>query len=47
VTYSYDLNQRMHCSFKDIESGRQLELEFSLDEGNSATEEAAEQTAKL
>jgi molecular chaperone DnaK len=47
VTYSYDLNQRMHCAFRDIESGRLLELDFSLDEGDSAAEEAAEQTAKL
>ena len=22
VTYSYDLNQRMHCKFEDVESGR-------------------------
>jgi molecular chaperone DnaK len=31
VTYSYDLNQRMHCRFEDVESGRLLELDFSLD----------------
>ncbi len=31
VTYSYDLNQCMHCKFEDIESGRVLEVDFSLD----------------
>jgi molecular chaperone DnaK len=28
VEYSYDINQRMHCTFKDEESGRILEVEF-------------------
>lgn len=32
VTYSYDLNQRMHCKFEDIKSGKTLELDFSLDQ---------------
>jgi len=32
VTYSYDLNQRMHCSFEDIESGRLLEVDFNVGE---------------
>jgi len=32
VTYSYDLNQRMHCKFEDLESGRVLQLEFALDQ---------------
>jgi molecular chaperone DnaK len=42
VTYSYDLNQRMHCKFEDIESGRVLEVDFSLDEdGGVADDEAA------
>jgi molecular chaperone DnaK len=31
VTYSYDVNQRMHCTFEDLESGRVLEVDFSLD----------------
>jgi len=35
VTYSYDLNQRMHCKFEDVESGRVLELDFSLDEDDA------------
>ncbi|MHC4864333.1 MAG: Hsp70 family protein [Planctomycetota bacterium] len=33
VTYSYDVNQRMHCNFEDIESGRVLEIDFCLDQG--------------
>lgn len=44
VTYSYDLNQRMHCAFQDMESGRLLELDFSLDEnrdGQNASPEKA------
>jgi molecular chaperone DnaK len=47
VTYSYDLNQRMHCAFQDMESGRLLELNFSLDENrndqNASQEKAAAQ----
>ena len=31
VTYSYDVNQRMHCSFEDVESGEMLQVDFSLD----------------
>jgi len=30
VTYSYDVNQRMHCRFEDMDSGRVLEVEFCL-----------------
>jgi len=32
VTYSYDLNQRMHCRFEDEESGRTLEVDFCVGE---------------
>jgi molecular chaperone DnaK len=42
VTYSYDLNQRMHCKFEDIESGRIMELDFSLDAKGNITPAAAE-----
>jgi molecular chaperone DnaK len=47
VTYSYDVNQRMHCKFEDIESGRVLEVDFSLDQdgkmsGSSVKEKADE-----
>jgi len=38
VTYSYDLNQRMHCSFEDVESGRTLEVDFSLDRNGEMTQ---------
>jgi molecular chaperone DnaK (HSP70) len=31
VTYSYDVNQRMHCKFEDLESGRVLEVDLCLD----------------
>ena len=31
ITYSYDLNQRMHCRFKDVNSGQILEVNFSMD----------------
>ena len=48
VTYSYDLNQRMHCKFEDIESGRLLELNSSLDgDGDLAGSEVTEKTAEL
>ncbi|HNS19830.1 MAG TPA: Hsp70 family protein [Sedimentisphaerales bacterium] len=45
VTYSYDLNQRMHCAFRDVESGRLLELDFSMDENDAegANEKATAQ----
>lgn len=32
VRYSYDVNQRMHCTFLDQESGRTLEVEFCAEE---------------
>ena len=32
VTYSYDVNQRMHCKFEDIESGEVLQVDFCLDQ---------------
>ncbi len=38
VTYSYDLNQRMHCKFEDVDSGRLLEVDFSLDKSGEASE---------
>jgi molecular chaperone DnaK len=47
VTYSYDLNQRMHCAFQDVESGRLLELDIALDENDPTADETAEQAAKL
>jgi molecular chaperone DnaK len=38
VTYSYDKNQRMACSFKDVESGDAMEVELSSLEGAPESE---------
>jgi molecular chaperone DnaK len=47
VTYSYDLNQRMHCKFEDIESGRILEVDFALNEEGSIADNEAARTKEL
>ena len=51
VTYSYDVNQRMHCKFEDLESGRVLEVGFSLDQdgkmSRSNVKEKAEELKAL
>jgi len=48
VTYSYDVNQRMHCSFQDLESGRALEVDFSLDKnGEMSQSDIKQKTEKL
>lgn len=39
VTYTYDENQRMHCSFKDVESGREFEVTLSQKDGEGMTQE--------
>jgi len=46
VTYSYDLNQRMHCRFEDLESGRILEVDFSLGQDGGVAGSSANQKAK-
>jgi len=38
VTYGYDVNQRMHCKFEDIESGKTLEVDFCLDKNNKISD---------
>jgi molecular chaperone DnaK len=38
VTYSYDANQRMHCTFQDVESGRILEVDLSLDQDGKVSQ---------
>ncbi len=38
VTYSYDVNQRMHCKLEDLESGKALEVDFYLDKNSKITE---------
>jgi molecular chaperone DnaK len=38
VTYSYDLNQRMHCKFEDVQSGKTLAVELGLDDKGKMAE---------
>jgi len=48
VTYSYDVNQRMHCSFEDIQSGTELKVDFSLDrQGNMKKNDLKEKLEKV
>jgi molecular chaperone DnaK len=47
VTYSYDLNQRMHCKFEDVESGRVLEVDLALNEDGSVADEEGARTKEL
>ncbi|MBN2136817.1 MAG: Hsp70 family protein [Sedimentisphaerales bacterium] len=43
VTYSYDANQRMHCTFEDMESQNALEVDLCLDkEGEAISDDTAE-----
>lgn len=46
VTYSYDLNQRMHCKFEDVDSGNVLEVDFSLNQEGNVSESNVKQDAK-
>ena len=46
VTYSYDLNQRMHCRFEDIESGRLLEVDLSLNQDGGIADSSTSQKEK-
>jgi molecular chaperone DnaK len=46
VTYSYDLNQRMHCKFEDVDSGRVLEVDFSLGQDNEVAESEVTESAR-
>jgi len=45
VTYSYDINQRMHCKFEDVQSGRVLEVDFSLDQNGEMSEDNVKKKA--
>lgn len=48
VTYSYDVNQRMHCKFQDLESGKVLEVDLSLDQnGEISQSDIREKIEKL
>ena len=46
VTYSYDVNQRMHCKFEDVESGRALEVDYSLDKNGKMSENDRKEKGK-
>ena len=46
VTYSYDVNQRMHCKFEDIESGRSLEVDLDLNKNGRAQEKNVTEKGK-
>jgi molecular chaperone DnaK len=43
VTYGYDVNQRMHCKFEDVQSSRALEVDLSLDGDDGMSQEDVEQ----
>lgn len=45
VTYSYDVNQRMHCKFEDLDSGTALEVDLAIDKDGQCSQEAAKQRA--
>ena len=48
VTYSYDVNQRMHCKFQDLKSGKVLEVDFCLDQnGKMSQSEIRKKTHQL
>lgn len=48
VTYSYDMNQRMHCKFEDVESGRVLEVALGLNnKGQMLEEDVKKEKEKL
>jgi molecular chaperone DnaK len=46
VTYSYDVNQRMHCKFEDIQSGRVLEIDFCLDQSGEMSQGEVQEKAQ-
>jgi molecular chaperone DnaK len=47
VTYRYDLDQRMHCVFEDVETGRRYEMDIDAQAGGVSQEEVAERRAAL
>lgn len=46
VTYSYDVNQRMHCRFEDVESGKVLEVDFCLDKQGGMSQSKTKEKSK-
>lgn len=47
ITYTYDTNQRMHCVFKDEESGRKIEVSLTDSEGRMTVEKKKDHRASL
>ena len=48
VTYSYDVNQRMHCMFEDLDSGRALAVDLSVKKnGEMSEEDTADKSEQL
>lgn len=47
VTYSYDANQIMHCVFKDVESGREKEMDIDAGKGQPASDGDAKSGASV
>jgi len=43
VTYGYDVNQRMHCKFEDVQSSRMLEVDLDLDGSGGVSQDDAAQ----
>jgi molecular chaperone DnaK len=41
VTYRYDVNQRMHCKFEDVQSGTALEVDLCLDQNGQVSKQKA------
>jgi molecular chaperone DnaK len=46
VTYSYDVNQRMHCQFEDLDSGRALAVDLSLNTKGEMSEVEVEKKSE-
>lgn len=46
VRYSYDVNQRMHCTFLDEDSGRALDVEFCVGDGGGLQKTNVEKNAE-
>jgi molecular chaperone DnaK len=46
VTYSYDVNQRMHCRFEDEQSGKVLEIDFCVGQNGQLSRQDTKKKAK-
>jgi molecular chaperone DnaK len=47
VTYSYDLNQRMHCMFEDTQSGKSIEVDLEQVDKGLDCEKVRKQTEEM